>query len=341
MHALGGIGEKPMSERTPFQSIMQTALGFGLSRCLHVVAELGVADQLGEQPATPDELGRAVDANPESLGRLMRVLCDHGIFQLDGGRFSHTPVSRLLKSDHPQSLRSYVRMIGLPWFWGAYQHLENAVRTGKPALEMVIPEGIWAHLGAHPEQARLFNEAMTGKAQADIASVLTSYDFSRFQTIADIGGGRGHLLAAILNATPGLRGVLFDLPNVIQSVRDIASERLKLQPGDFFVDALPVCDAYLMMEVIHDWNDVDSIRILSAVRRAAPAGAKLLVVELLIPEAVGPNGGALLDIAMMTLLGGKQRTSGEYAKLYAASGFRVDRVIATPSDASIIEGTAV
>jgi O-methyltransferase len=124
-------------------------------------------------------------------------------------------------------------------------------------------------------------------------------------------------------------------------VRDIAGERLKLQSGDFFVDALPVCDAYLMMEVIHDWNDVDSIRILSAVRRAAPAGAKLLVVELLIPEAVGPNGGALLDIAMMTLLGGKQRTSGEYAKLYAASGFRVDRVIATPSDASIIEGTAV
>src|SRR5262245_7745072 len=126
-----------MSERTPFQSIMQTALGFGLSRCLHVVAELGVADQLGEQPATPEGLGRAADANPESLGRLMRVLCDHGIFELDGGRFSHTPVSRLVKSDHPQSLRSYVRMIGLPWFWGAYQHLEDAVRTGKPALKMV------------------------------------------------------------------------------------------------------------------------------------------------------------------------------------------------------------
>jgi len=330
-----------MSERTPFQSIMQTTLGFGLSRCLHVVAELGVADELGERPATPNELGRAVGADPESLGRLMRVLCDHGIFRLDGDRFSHTPVSRLLRSDHPQSLRSYVRMVGLPWFWGTYQHLESAVRTGKPALELVIPEGIWAHIGSHPEEARLFNEAMTGKAQVDIASVLTSYDFSKFRTVADVGGGRGHLLEAILHQTPDLRGVLFDLPNVIQSVRDGISERLTLQAGDFFVDRLPTCDAYLMMEVIHDWNDADSIRILSAVRRAAPAGAKLLVIELLIPETVGPNGGALLDIAMMTLLGGKQRTSGEYAKLYAASGFRLDRAIATPSDASIVEGTAI
>ena len=330
-----------MTERTPLQLIVQTALGFGLSRCLHVVAELGVADHIGEKPATAHELGPLVDADPDSLGRVMRVLCDHGIFQLNAGRFAHTPVSRLLKSDHPQSLRSYVRMIGLPWFWGAYRHLENAVRSGKPTVEKVIPEGIWSHLAEHPDEARLFNEAMTGKAQADVASVLSSYDFSRFRSVADIGGGRGHLLAAVLDATPGLRGVLFDLPRVIEAVKGLASDRLELQPGDFFVDQLPACDAYLMMEVIHDWNDADSVRILSAVRRAAPAGARLLVVELLIPEDVGPNSGALLDLAMMTLLGGKQRTRHEYGNLYAASGFRLDRVIAMPSDASIIEGTAV
>ena len=330
-----------MSERTPFQAIVQTALGFGLSRCLHIAAELGVADHIGEQPASAEALGRAVSSDPDSLCRLMRVLCDYGIFQMHGDRFSHTPASQLLRSDHPQSLRSYVRMIGLPWFWGSYQHFEDAVRSGKPALEMVLPNGIFAHLAAHPDEARLFNEAMTGKAQADIPSVLSSYDFSGFQRIADIGGGRGHLLAAILDATPGARGVLFDLPKVIDAARDLTSERLELQAGDFFTDELPRCDAYLMMEVIHDWNDADSVRILSAVRRAAPAGAKLLVVELLIPEAVGPNIGALLDVAMMTLLGGKQRTGQEYEKLYKASGFRLDRVITMPSDASIIEGTAV
>jgi hypothetical protein len=330
-----------MDERTPFQSIIRTTLGFGLSRCLHVAAELGVADHIHDGPASSDELARAVNANPESLGRLMRVLCDHGIFQLDGGRFSHTPMSHLLKSDHPRSLRSYVRMVGLPWFWGAYQHLEKAVRTGKPALEVVVPEGIFRHFEAHPEEGRLFDEAMTRKAQADIASVLSSYDFSRFQSIADIGGGRGHLLSQILNTTPRVRGVLFDLPRVIETVQDLASERLELRPGDFFVDPLPACDAYFMMEVIHDWSDADSVRILSAVRRAAGPGAKLLVIELLIPEAIGPNSGALLDLAMMTLLGGKQRTLQEYGQLYAAAGFRLDRVITTSSEASIIEGTAV
>ena len=330
-----------MPELSPFQVVMQTALGFGVARSLHVVAEVGVADHLGEQPKTAEELAGAVGAHPESLRRVMRVLSDYGIFALHEGLFSHTPVSRLLRSDHPQSVRSYVRMIGMPWFWGSYSHLEHAVRAGEPALNKVLPEGLWAHLATQPDESRIFNEAMSGKAQGDIASVLASYDFSKVSMIGDIGGGSGHLLAAILKATPDLRGVLFDLPNVIERARGVASDRLKLQAGDFFKDKLPVCDAYLMMEVIHDWNDEDAVAILSAVRRAAGAGAKLLLIELLIPETSGPNGAALLDIVMMTLLGGKQRTQTEYEKLYRAAGFRLDRVIPTRSDASIIEGSAI
>jgi O-methyltransferase domain/Dimerisation domain len=325
-----------------YELIVQTALGFGLPRSLHVVAELGVADHLGERPATAEELAKAVGAHPESLGRLLRVLSDHGIFQRQSGKFSHTAASQLLRSDHPQSLRSYVRMIGLPWFWGSYQYLDTAVRTGRPALDRVLPEGIWAHFEARPEEARIFNEAMTGKAQADIGAVVASYNFSRFSMIGDIGGGRGHLLAGILQANHTARGVLFDLPNVVQSVQGIASERLKLQGGDFFKDKLPACDAYTLMEVIHDWNDADSETILSAVRRAAAKGAKLLLIEQMLPETSTPNISALLDVAMMTLLGGKQRTLSEYEALYQAAGFRLDRVIPMPSGASsIIEGTAV
>ena len=322
--------------------IVQTALGFGLPRSLHVVAELGVPDHLGERAATAEELAKAVGAHPESLGRVLRILSDHGIFQRQSGKFSHTAASQLLRSDHPQSLRSYVRMVGLPWFWGSYQYLETAVRTGKPALDRVLPQGIWAHFEAWPEQARIFNEAMTGKAQADISAVIASYDFSRFSMIGDIGGGRGHLLAEILRANQTARGVLFDLPRVVQSAQGIASERLKLQGGDFFKDELPACDAYTLMEVIHDWNDADAQAILSAVRRAAAKGAKLLLIEQMLPETSTPNIGAFLDVAMMTLLGGKQRTSSEYQALYRAAGFRLDRVITMPSGASsIIEGTAV
>jgi len=331
-----------MAELLPHELITQTALGFGLPRSLHVVAELGVADHLDEHPATATELASAVGAHPESLGRLLRVLSDHGIFERQSGKFSHTPASRLLRSDHPQSLRSYARMIGLPWFWGSYQYLDTAVRTGKPALEKVLPQGIWSHFDAQPQEARLFNEAMTAKAQADIASVIGSYDFSHFASIADVGGGRGHLLAAILQANPTAQGVLFDLPRVVQSAQAIASERLKLQGGDFFKDPLPTCDAYTLMEVIHDWNDRDAETLLSAVRRAAAKDAKLLVIEQMLPEASVPNAAALLDVAMMTLLGGKQRTKSEYARLYEGTGFRLDRVITMPSPASsIIEGTAV
>jgi hypothetical protein len=183
---------------------------------------------------------------------------------------------------------------------------------------------------------------MTGKAQADIAAVIESYDFSHFASIADVGGGHGHLLAAILRANPSVHGVLFDLPQVIQSAQAVASGRLKLQGGDFFQDALPVCDAYTLMEVIHDWSDRDAKAILSAVRRAAAKGAKLLLIEQMLPDASIPNSPALLDIAMMTLLGGKQRTRSEYARLYEDAGFRLDGVISMPAAASsIIEGTAV
>jgi hypothetical protein len=220
--------------------------------------------------------------------------------------------------------------------------LEAAVRTGKPSLEKVLPEGIWAHFDAQPQEARLFGEAMTGKAQADIAAVIGAYDFSDFGVIGDIGGGRGHLLAAILDASPEAHGVLFDLPNVVQFAQGIACQRLKLQGGDFFKDQLPTCDAYTLMEVIHDWSDDDSESILSAVRRAAAKGAKLLVIEQMLPEASLPNTAASLDIAMMTLLGGKQRTRSEYARLYETAGFRLDRVITPGSEvSSIIEGTAV
>ncbi len=189
--------------------------------------------------------------------------------------------------------------------------MAHAVRTGAPATTEAFPEGFWWYLAQHPDAGRVFNAAMQAKAQGAIAGILATYDFSGFRTIADIGGGHGHLLRAILDTVPTATGVLFELPHVIAEVAQLASERLTLHAGDFFRDALPTCDAYLLMEIIHDWGDEESVAILRAVRQAAAApGAKVLVIEAIIPDDPGPAWAKMLDIHMLMLLGGRQRPAG-------------------------------
>ncbi len=218
--------------------------------------------------------------------------------------------------------------------------MERSVRTGKPATPEVFPDGFWAYLAEHPEAGRVFNAAMRAKAHGAVAGILAAYDFSGFGSIGDIGGGNGHLLRATLDAAPTARGVLFELPHVIQEVTGIASERLALQAGDFFRDALPSCDAYLLMEIIHDWGDDESAAILRAVRQAAAPGATVLVIEAIVPDDPGPDWSKMLDIHMLTLLGGRQRTQQEYEALLARSGFRFRREIDTGAGVSILDAEA-
>ena len=220
---------------------------------------------------------------------------------------------------------------------GAYEHFAHALRTGQPAVEVVAPDGMFPYLAEHPDEARLFGEAMTSKGHAHVAGVLAAYDFTPFGVIGDIGGGHGHLIQAVLDRTPGARGVLFDQPHVIAQVQGLASERLTLVPGDFFTDALPVCDAYLLMEVIHDWADAEATAVLEAVRAASPPHATLLLVEDIVPDTPGPSWARTLDIVMLAVTGGLQRTAREYAELLAQCGFRMERVIDTPTGISIVE----
>jgi len=182
---------------------------------------------------------------------------------------------------------------------------------------------------------------MAAKAHGAVAGILASYDFSGLGLIGDIGGGSGHLLRAVLDdAAPNAKGILFELPHVIEETAGLASERLTLQAGDFFRDALPACDAYLLMEIIHDWGDEESVAILRAIRRAAPAHAKLLVIETIVPDDPGPDWSKMLDIHMLTLLGGRQRTHEEYEALLARSGFVLQREIDTRAGISILEAEA-
>ena len=327
-------------ETNSFATLTQIAGGYCLPRSLHVVADLGVADALDEQPRTHAELAAAVGAHPEALGRVLRLLAAHGVFEVQGDAVRHSPASRLLRADHPQSMRAFAQMFGLPVFWATFEAMEHSVRTGGPATAEVFPDGFWAYLAEHPDAGRVFNAAMRAKAHGAVAGVLAAYDFSGFGSIGDIGGGNGHLLRAILDAVPSARGVLFELPHVIEEAAGIASERLTLQAGDFFRDALPRCDAYLLMEVIHDWGDDESTAILQAVRQAAAPGAAVLVIETIVPDDPGPDWSKMLDIHMLTLLGGRQRTHQEYAALLSASGFRFRREIDTGAGVSILEAEA-
>jgi hypothetical protein len=238
-------------------------------------------------------------------------------------------------------MRAFVRLFGLRVMWNTYETLEQSVRTGSPATAEVLPEGLFRYFAQHPEEAAVFDEAMAAKARGHVAGILAAYDFSRFALIGDIGGGRGHLLSAVLDANPATRGVLFDLPHVIAQAAGLASHRLTLHAGDFFQDVIPTCDAYLFMEVIHDWNDDEAVAILSAVRRAAPTGATALIIEQMIPDDPGPAWTKLLDIHMLALLGGRQRTRQEYAALLERSGFVFDRELTVPGDLSILEARAV
>lgn len=328
-----------MSQPNPVQLLRQMAAGYVLPRCLHVVAELGVADALDDTPRTAAELALAIGANADALHRVLRLLAAHGVFELNGEKFGHSAASHLLRSDHPRSMRPLARMMGLPIKWATYGMFEHAVRTGHPAAEQLVAGGFWAHLEQHPEEAAVFNAAMEARAQMQVAAVVAAYDFSPFAVIGDIGGGRGHLLRAALDAAPNAKGVLFDLPQVVQEVAP--TDRLALRGGDFFKDELPACDAYLVMEVIHDWGDEDTLAIFRAIRRAAMPGARLLLVEWLLTDDPGPQWTKTIDVHMLVLAGGRQRTLEEFRRLLDRTGFHLEREIATTSGISIIEAVSV
>lgn len=299
-----------------------------------------MADHIGNEPLKVNRLASECNVDADALDRVLRLLVAHGVFKHEGDGYAHTESSRLLRSDHPMSMRAFSRMIGLPVFWASLGHLQDSTRTGSPAVDLVEPQGVWAYFQNHPHEAQIFGQAMTAKAAADIAAVLGAYDFSRFGTIADIGGGRGHLLRAVLDAVPAAEGVLFDLPSVIETL-DIHLERLSPQAGDFFVDQLPTVEAYILMEVLHDWADKEATDILRGIRRAASPGAAVLVIEGVVAEEHVDPRVQTLDVLMLTMTGGRERTTNELDALLQSAGFRLANVIETAGPMRIVEGVAV
>jgi hypothetical protein len=306
------------------------------ARCLHVAAECGVADALDERASPAALLAARIGVDPGALERVLRLLAAHGVFAHEDGGYVHTAASKLLRSDHPQSLRSYVRMTGLPAFWNGFGSLSHALRTGRPAADWA---SLVAHMRDNPEEAAVFNAAMVAKSRVAVPAVVEAYDFTGYERIADIGGGRGHLLRAILDRSRQSTGVLFELPHVLADTPS-AGARCEHAAGDFFADPLPRADLYVLMDLLHDWADADAARILAAVRLAAPAGARLLIVETLVSGAAGQHFGKTLDIIMLAVTGGRERTREEYEALLRRAGFTLRRVLGTRSEYSLVEAIA-
>lgn len=320
---LGGAQGMP-----PPAQIQQLASAHYVARCLHVVAKSGIADLIGERPAPASALAAGASIDADALERILRVLAMHGLFRRDAAGWSHTPASELLRGDHPFSMRAIAAMLGDEANWRALEALDHSLKTGRAAIEKVHPDGIWGYYAEHPEEARQFDAAMTAKSQGDIGLLVAALDMEGVDSVADIAGGRGHFLKAILEANARVSGILFDQPEVIAHA--VAHPRMKKVGGDFFKSAMPGADLYLMTHIIHDWADDESIAILKNLRAAAPPHARLVVYELELPEGDEPHPAKILDIIMMAITGGRERTPAEYARLFRAAGWKDAGVARTP-----------
>jgi len=316
----------------PGETVLRLAIAYWASRCLQLVAELGIADALGDEPQSAESLARASGVQPRALLRVLRSLTNHGIFMHDGERFAHNDASRMLRTGAPGSMRSLARMMGLKIHWDAYRELDFSLRTGQPAIVEAAQGSFFEYLRQHPDEGRIFDEAMTGKPMPPIAD---AFDFTHFKTIGDIGGGLGHLLQHVLDRSPEAHGILFDLPEVVARARERKLPRVSYVGGDFFKDPIPACDAYLMMTVLHDWSDTESVAILENLKSAAPRAAKLLLIEGVIEPAARDDLMLDVDIEMLVMSTGRERTRAEWTSLLAGAGFRLIRVIPAPPYAVI------
>jgi hypothetical protein len=316
-----------------------------VTRPLWVAAKLGIADLLADGPRPVAELATATHTHAQSLYRVLRALASVGIFaETDPKVFTLTPLAEMLK-DGPRSMRNLTLWINDPRHDHVFENLLHSVQTGETAVQKTHGVPVWEWLGQTPDLQATFNAAMTNNAHNMHGAAVHSYDFSRFKKLVDVGGGHGHLIAQILDATPGLHGVVFDQPHVVEGGRaQLAAGphagRAEAVGGDFFA-AVPEADAHVMSFIIHDWYDPEAVKIIQTIHKAQPADGTLLLLEIVIPEGNTPSFGKILDIEMLAMAGGRERTEAEFRHILAEGGYRLEKVIPTPSPISIIEAKRV
>ncbi len=344
--------KQPQStELPPHLVLFQLVTGHYLSRAIYVAAKLGIADLLNNGPQHYEEMAKTTATHAASLHRLLRMLASAGVFAEEGnGRFALTPIGAWLRSGIPGSRRAVALLFAGNMMHDSWSKLDYCVQTGKIAFDEAFGKNAFEYLAQHPEEAAIFNEAMTASSIQAAAAVGAAYDFSSFGTLADIGGGHGVLLATILKANPALRGILFEMPHVADGAKKQfeaagLAARCEVVGGDFFESVPSGADAYLLKSVIHDWNDEKSVAILKNCHRAMSPSGKLLLVEAVLPARVdtSPMSQIILgsDVNMMVNVGGRERTDAEFRALFDAAGFKLTRILATQALPSVLEGVRV
>ncbi|MDF1903670.1 acetylserotonin O-methyltransferase [Mycolicibacterium smegmatis] len=331
----------------PEAAMLELLLGAWLAQGITAAAQLGVADALSGGPLRADELARRVGADADALDRLMRALVGEGVFRRTrDGRYALNPLGDTLRTDAQVSMAGMAKFVGAAQHREHWSHLADAVRTGESAIRTLRGMEPFDYIASQPELGTIFNDAMTSMSELAITPLIAAYDFTRFGTIADVGGGHGRLLSAILGSAPQAKGVLYDLPNVVEGAPEMlarhgVADRVQVVPGSFFDEVPDGADLYVMKNIIHDWADAPATEILRNVRAAARTGATLLLVEGVIPDHDRAFPLKWVDMEMLIGNAARERTEAQYRKLYTEAGFRLTRVVPTACPYSLIEGVAV
>jgi hypothetical protein len=334
--------KKPSAQKTMLGLIS----GFWVSQLVFVAASLGIADLVAKGPKTVEELARKTGTKASHLRRVLRALASLGIFaETTNGKFKTTPLAAMLRSGVPGSLRDFARMCVDDYNWQAWSALEHGVRTGDLPFDHVHGKPVFPFLKEHPEKDEIFSASMASISGVENPAIAKAYDFARFATLVDVGGAHGHLLATILRRNRKLRGVLYDQPQVVAAAAKSGflsehslARRCETEGGDFFQSVPEGAGGYLLKYILHDWTDDQALQILRNCRTAMAPSGRVLVVERVITPGNGADWGKLLDINMMVVPGGRERTKDEFRDLFRRAGLKLTRVIPTATPMSILEG---
>ncbi len=324
------------------QKVLSLVAGEWVAHGVYTAAKFDIATHLADGPKSISELAKLTGCNEENLYRLMRFLASEGFFNEGANRqFSNTDTSALLAQNHPESLRSLVLFYSGEMS-RSFDQLASCVKEGKPAFDLTYQQPVFAYFKDHPASAKKFNEAMKEKSQIVITSCMNAYDFGKFTKVYDIGGGVGHFLSALLKKNPTMRGLLFDTAAVVKEAQPnlkTFGERCGVIAGDFFKSVPSDGEAYLLKSVVHDWNDADALKILKQCHNAMPSKGTLVLVEPII-SSDNPYSKSM-DVYMMAITGGKERTRKDFEELLKQAGFKIESVTQTDTEFAVIEAKKV
>jgi SAM-dependent methyltransferase len=327
-----------------YDVLFQMVIGKWISQAIGTVVEIGVPDQLAKGARRCSDISRECGVSEDGLYRLLRALASVGLFAESAGRrFKLTPLGQLLRRDHPESVAGYARFTAHDSTWRPWGQLGYSVRTGMPAFDQIFGEPIFGYLSKNPDVAAVFDDAMTSISAAEARRTSDAYDFKGIETLMDVAGGHGQLLATVLQRHKTMRGVLFDLPHVAAGAaatftRAGITDRVRIESGDFFKELPSGADAIIMKHIVHDWDDDSATRLLQSCYRALGPRGKVLIVDPVVPAGNVPHYGKLLDLEMLVLTPrGRERTKTEFAAVLRGAGFRLSRIVATKSPLSVVE----